>query len=497
MPMCSFSGNYHMFDITPIENLFIHEFMLKAPGDFVKVYIYGLKQCYHPHGSENSVEAFTHALELDPEIIVNAFHYWSRQGILQFSQDENRLMHIEYYNIKDVLYNRNLNTEKDLYKYKDFNHNLQQIFESRLLTPQEYMKIYDWIETLNLPMEVVLMMVQFNLAQKGAKLNINYLDKVAESWAKEGINTLQKAEEYIESNQSYFRDTTAVLKYLGIHRLPSKAELTLYKKWQDQWGFSLNAILAACKETTKISSPNLSYLDKILSGLHSLGVKTHHAIDKHLKNRESVTDRLKEVYYQLGYKDTASTPEHLSMYMKWIEDSRLDHGVILLACKQCVRKKSNTFENLDNMLLSWVQNGLTTEEDIKKHIAKRKALDNEVQAVLERSGESRNITSGDRKLYHQWTEEWKLPFELILQAAEYSVMAQNKLPFLNKILSGWHNKNITSLSEAKADHARHIQALALMETGKGTKKQLDFNQFTQRTYSEDELEHLFEDFQSK
>ena len=66
MRLCSFSETYHMFDVTPVENLFIQEFMLKAPGDFVKVYIYGLKQCYHLSQSENTIESFSRALCLRP-----------------------------------------------------------------------------------------------------------------------------------------------------------------------------------------------------------------------------------------------------------------------------------------------------------------------------------------------------------------------------------------------------------------------------------------------
>ena len=47
MPMLEFDDQFTMFDITPLENLFIDEYMLRAPGDFVKVYIYALRQCYH------------------------------------------------------------------------------------------------------------------------------------------------------------------------------------------------------------------------------------------------------------------------------------------------------------------------------------------------------------------------------------------------------------------------------------------------------------------
>ena len=112
MSLCRFSESFQIFDITPVENLFIQEFMLKAPGDFVKVYLYGLMQCYRPNSTENSLEAFSHALEMDTGTIENAFHYWERQGILYFHKESNGETSVEYFNIKDVLYNKGLDCEK-------------------------------------------------------------------------------------------------------------------------------------------------------------------------------------------------------------------------------------------------------------------------------------------------------------------------------------------------------------------------------------------------
>ena len=502
MPLCKFSENFQMFDITPVENLFIHEFMLKAPGDFVKIYLYGLMQCYNPDSTENSIESFSHALGIDAETIENAFHYWERQGILSHRQEKDGHLCIEFYNIKDLLYNKGLNSEKTMYKYKDFNQNLQQIFDTHLLTPQEYLRIYDWIEVLNLPMEVVLMMVQFYISRMGKKVRINYLDKVAVGWAKDGINTLQKAEEYIRSNDACFKDTVAVLKYLGIHRSPSKAELDLYKKWCN-WGFSLSSILLACKETTKVQSPTFAYLDKILENMHGKDITTPQEVKEHMDTQEDDHARLKEVYRQLGYKDNTPTPEHLSMYRCWTDECKLDHEVILQACKQCVRKKTNTFNHLDSLLKQWTRDGLTTVPEVKDYLSRRKATDNEIRAVLERAGESRDITLSDRKLYRQWTESWDMPFEVILLAAEYSVLSKEKIRFIHKILGDWHEKGIRSIREGKEDHERHRKALELMgrnpdkedKDGRGLKKQLDFNKFPQHSYTEEDLENLFENIE--
>jgi DnaD/phage-associated family protein len=497
MALCSFSDTYHIFDVTPVENLFIQEFMLKAPGDFVKVYIYGLNQCYHHKGSESSIENFSRALGLEISTVENALRYWERQGILNISEGEDNHLSIEYYNIKDVLYNKNLNNENALYHYRDFNQNLQAVFNNRMLTPQEYLRIYDWIEVLHLPMEVVLMMVQFYVSKKGTKISINYLDKVAESWAKEGINTLQKAEEYMEQYESCYQDTIAVLKYLGIHRSPSKAELELYKKWKERWGFSLNAVLQACKETTKIQSPNMGYVDKILEKFYRLGVSTTEQIRQYRESQEDINNAVKEVLFYIGQKDMAPTPEHQALYIKWNQTWKLGHSVILLACKQCVRKKSgNSIEKVDMLLKQWTAHGFHTLEDIKAHLKRKKNMDNEIRAVLDRAGDSRDITSSDRKAYIRWTEEWNLSFELILLAAEYSSMAENKLPFINKILSSWYQNGITSIQEAKADHKRHKQALQLGVQAGSLKKQVDFNQFEQHSYSDEDLEYLFEDIEN-
>ena len=69
MPMLEFDDQFTMFDITPLENLFIDEYMLRAPGDFVKVYIYALRQCYHPP-RDNDYERMARALCMEPDVML-------------------------------------------------------------------------------------------------------------------------------------------------------------------------------------------------------------------------------------------------------------------------------------------------------------------------------------------------------------------------------------------------------------------------------------------
>ncbi|NMA96273.1 MAG: DnaD domain protein [Clostridiales bacterium] len=493
MQLCSFDDNYKIFDITPIENLFIQEFMLRAPGNFVKVYIYGLSLCYDRQPLD--IENFARSLDLDANEVQNAFRYWERQGILELDDNGDTISSVKYYNIKDVIYNKDYNIENTLYKYKDFNQNLQLMFGSRLLTPQEYIKIYDWIEILRLPKEVILMMIQFYLAEKGPNLSINYLDKVAIQWAKDGIDTMHKAEDYIQASESCYKETVAVLKYLGIHRSPSKIELELYKKWREGWGFSLNAILQACRETAKAQSPSFAYLDKILENLHRQKLITPQQILNHQDSRGSIQKLVREVLYNLGLGNTTVTPKHQELYNKWTQDWKFDHSVILMACKECVRNKSNTFEALDSSLHRWLKRGLRTAGDIRKYIDRVEALDIDIRAVLDRAGDNRLPTPADRKLFIKWTETWNMSYELILLAAEYSIAARNKMPFIHRILESWNKNNIRSLREAREDHKRHRSRQGRAPEGP-LSKQVDFNKFEQHEYTDDELESLFEDIEN-
>jgi len=497
MALCNFTSNHHIFDVTPVENLFIQEFMLKAPGDFVKVYLYGISQCYHPEGADNSVSGFAHALGLDEKVVENAFHYWERQGIIKVSISSGNNINVEYFNIKDILYNKNFEADNALYKYRDFNQNLQGIFETRLLSSQEYLKIYDWLELLHLPKEVVLMMVKFSISKKGHMVNINYIDKIAEQWAKESIDSLQKAEEYIETFESCYQNTVSVLKYLGIKRAPTKAELELYRKWSQTWNFTLDSILNACKETTKTSSPSFAYLDKILNNLKIIGIKSVRQIDEYLANRESLNDKIKEVLFNAGHKDNAISPEHQAYYIKWTNEWHIDHECILLACKQCVRKKGkSSLETLDITLKQWADNGLISTDSVKTYLKDRQIIDDQIRLVFERCGENRDVTLADRTLYKKWTREWQMSSELVILAAEYSVMAENKITFMNKILSLWQKNNISTIAEAELDHERHIRSNDLSAQSKSLKKKVDFNKFEQHPYTESELDYLFENIEN-
>ena len=66
---------------TDVENIFINEYLPAAPGDYVKVYLYGL--LYAQTGADMDARTFARQLRLPPETIRQAWDYWENMGAIR------------------------------------------------------------------------------------------------------------------------------------------------------------------------------------------------------------------------------------------------------------------------------------------------------------------------------------------------------------------------------------------------------------------------------
>ena len=92
--------------------------MLRAPGDFVKVYIYGLMQCYHP-AERMSLAAMAKDLGMEEDAVFRAFQYWERQGAVRRVGDNPPAY--AYKNLKQAQLTASTDPSQDLYRYREFN----------------------------------------------------------------------------------------------------------------------------------------------------------------------------------------------------------------------------------------------------------------------------------------------------------------------------------------------------------------------------------------
>lgn len=102
--------------------------------------------------------------------------------------------------------------------------------------------------------------------------SMRYIEKVALSWAEEGINSVDKA----RANTDLFNKSCyPVLKAFGLNgRNPGEAEKEFIVKWTNTYGFNMDIILEACNRTIdNIHEPSFKYADSILTNWKKKGIK--------------------------------------------------------------------------------------------------------------------------------------------------------------------------------------------------------------------------------
>lgn len=141
----------------------------------------------------------------------------------------------------------------------------------KMLTHKDMSTIFSFHDWLGLPLDVIELLLSFCTAN-GTK-GMGYVEKVAIGWANDGINTIDKATEYIEYRTS---GMNAVMRAFGqTSRTPTQDEEAFIRTWVWEYKLPMEIIQIACERTVantgKVSFP---YANKILKDWHEKGVKT-------------------------------------------------------------------------------------------------------------------------------------------------------------------------------------------------------------------------------
>ncbi len=488
MSFCSFGENYAMFDSTPIENIFLQEYMLRAPGNYVKAYLYGLMLCYHP-AEAMSLTRMAHDMGMEEDEVFQAFQYWEREGLVRRVADNP--VSYAFRSIRHTMLTGE-HAKEDLYKYKEFNQRLHAVCaDKRKLYKQDYQRIYEWIEVLRLPEDVVLELIQSQLAQR-SRFSFEKAEQIARDWAQRGIATAAEAKELARHDKQQEADLKQVLRRLGQRREPSMDELALYEKWTHDWGFSLPAILAACAETTK-GAPTMAYLGGILERQHKLGKHDARAIEGQLSAERDAAEPVKAIYRALGRRGVSPTAEDMALVTSWL-GAGASPELMELAAQVAHHNGGNSLDAVAQRLDAWRQKGLTTREQVDGYLTVVRRDNAQLTEIYEACGATQRPNAADRALLTTWRDAWKMPSDVILLAAGYGAHAQVKMPFIDKILSSWNDQAIRTIAAAQDERARHgAPAQTAADKPARPAKEVAQHRYAQRDYAPDDLEALFFD----
>jgi len=493
MSFCTFGENYALFDITPVENMFLQEFMLRAPGNYVKVYLYGLMQCYHP-AEAMSMARMARDMDIAEDEVFQAFQYWERMGLVRRVADAPP--RFVYKNLKHKLLMPGSEGDS-VYRYKDFNETVHNLFnKKRKLYEQDYRRMYEWIEVLHLPEAVVIMLIQHCIGQYKIRFSFDKADALAREWAEHGVRTIEDAERITRHSAQMAEDLKQVLRRLGQRRTPSMDEQELFRKWTVDWGFTLPAILDACQETTK-GAPTMAYLGGILERQHKLGLHRAEEIAENRKQENQLAGPVKEIYLALGRRGIAPTAEDLRLVGEWTGKG-IGLDMMVLAAQVAHHNGGNSMESVRLRLEAWLSKGLATHAAVEDYLVAVRQDNAQLAALFEACGESRRPSVADRAQLAVWRDEWNMPHDVLLLAASSAANASVKIPFIHRVLSQWKDKGITTIEAARAERAQHIAARdAITPSTTQTQpapprpvREVAQHRYAQRQYAPEELDAL-------
>ena len=259
--------------------MFINEYMVSAPGDYVKVFLFA--QMYTDLGVDLTNEDIAKQLSMDIEDVLKAWTYWEKMGIIKkikTSPDNPLEYDVEFVLLKDKLYgtheetsvtaSEGINTQMANPEYKEMFDRIEKAL-GRVISGTEMGEVLSWINDYGIEPEYAAFAVEYCVGKK--KKTIKYIEAVIRNWIGEGHRTVEDIREHIGLMEERTADYRRVFKALGWSRNWTEEEKRIMDRWFNEFGFSVDNVLEACKKTAGISSPNINYVNKVLESWASEG----------------------------------------------------------------------------------------------------------------------------------------------------------------------------------------------------------------------------------
>lgn len=327
---------------TAVSDLFIDEYVPSANGDFVKVYLYLLRLLTRKN-SNLSISSLADTFNQTENDVMRALRYWDKSGLVCLSYDDNnQLCGITVKDLKNnsspepdksryatpefnndtadttvpaTAFADETSTDEaasdvssnvvsmdfaikapshtvepskvtapaekldELNSNDDFSMLLFviQTYLGKTLSQPEVNAIVYFYDTLHFPADLIEYLIEYCVSK--GKTSIRYIEKIALSWADEGINTVEAAKDEVSNhNEAVY----GVMKAFGLNnREPGQVEKQLISKWTDVFCFENDMIIEACNRTMKAThQPSFEYADSILTKWHTSNIRNSEDVRK-------------------------------------------------------------------------------------------------------------------------------------------------------------------------------------------------------------------------
>lgn len=213
------------------------------------------------------------------------------------------------------------------------------------------------------------------------------------------------------------------------------------------------------------------------------GVRTEAEAEEMLRRSSERGDAIRQVYRKLGKRHAISQPDE-ALYDKWTKEWGFTQKTILAACDETT-KGVPTFAYLNGILERMRAQGIRDEEGLREDAA----MDAAVKEMLREAGmRSVSPNADSRSMLESFLAEG-FSREAIVLAAQRVARKGGKLDALRRTLDIWKE---AGAMDAQSAHAYLQRVDERRETKSTAERKVNAQQYTQREYTREELDKLFE-----
>lgn len=336
---------------TTVSDIFIDQYMPKANGEFVKVYLYLLRATGSGAGIATISEIADHFSNTEADII-RALNYWASEGILQVQIGaDGQIMGI----------------------------NLCSLSVSGMQAAQSNIQstVADNAAQNNLQNSVVNNAAQNNLqnsvvnnaAQNISTANIRMQDSVVEKLKSQTPDKAASSQkEYTLDEIKEFRKNPDISELFFIietylkHTLSSTdTNMVLY--WLDELHFSTDLVEYLVEYCITKGHSSLRYMNKVALGWADAGIKT---VDQAKDDAAAHSQIYYSVMKALGITGRNLVDSEVSLINKWVGEYGFDIELVKAACSKTISAiQKPSFEYTDSILANWRKKDVHTLKDVE------------------------------------------------------------------------------------------------------------------------------------
>ena len=336
---------------TTVSDIFIDQYMPKANGEFVKVYLYLLRATGSGAGIATISEIADHFSNTEADII-RALNYWASEGILQVQTGaDGQIIGI----------------------------NLCSLSVSGMQAAQSNIQsaVADNAAQNNLQNSVVNNAAQNNLqnsvvnnaAQNISTVNIRMQDSVVEKLKSQTPDKAASSQkEYTLDEIKEFRKNPDISELFFIietylkHTLSSSdTNMVLY--WLDELHFSTDLVEYLVEYCITKGHSSLRYMNKVALGWADAGIKT---VDQAKDDAAAHSQIYYSVMKALGITGRNLVDSEVSLINKWVGEYGFDIELVKAACSKTISAiQKPSFEYTDSILANWRKKDVHTLKDVE------------------------------------------------------------------------------------------------------------------------------------